>query len=299
MTQTIATANTSATQTFFEDAWHEGNVAIMGVRTQAAWLCSVVFDGARYFEGVAPDLDLHCTRINDSARALGLKPLVSDREWLALAREGIAKFPAQAALYIRPMYWADAGIGGGVKFDPDSTRWCLTLYEAPMPQPKGSAITLSPHRRPLPDTAPLAAKAGCLYPNNGQALLEAASRGFDNCLMRDALGHIAELANANVFLAKDGTVFTPVPNGSFLDGITRRRVISLLREDGVTVIEKSLTYRDFLEADEIFSSGNFNKLAPITRIDARELVPGAFYQRARKLYWDFAHSAQSRIANVA
>src|SRR5579872_2396882 len=112
MTHTIATANTSRTWTFFEDAWHEGNVAIMGVRTQAAWLCSVVFDGARYFEGVAPDLDRHCARVNDSARAFGLKPLIGDAEWLALAREGIGKFAPDAALYIRPMYWADAGIGG-------------------------------------------------------------------------------------------------------------------------------------------------------------------------------------------
>ena len=75
--------------------------------------------------------------------------------------------------------------------------------------------------------------------------------------MRDMLGTFAELGNANVFMAKDGIVFTPAPNGTFLDGITRQRVIALLRGDGVTVVEKTLNYADFTGADEIFSTGNF------------------------------------------
>ena len=289
MTHQIATRNTSRTWTFFEGNWHEGNVAIMGPRTQGAWLASVVFDGARAFEGVTPDLDLHCKRVNDSARLFKLKPVISDEEWLALSLEGVKKFDGKTALYIRPMYWADAGVGGGVMFEEDSTRWCLCIYEAPMPEPKGSAITLSTHRRPTVETAPVAAKAGCLYPNNGHALMEAAARGFDNCLLRDMLGNIAELANANVMMVKDGVVFTPSPNGTFLSGITRARVIGLLRGDGVTVVEKPLTYEDFLDADEIFSTGNYNKVAPMIRIEQRDLQVGPITRRARKLYWDFAH----------
>jgi len=290
MTHQIATRNTSRTWTFFEGSWHEGNVAIMGPRTQGAWLASVLFDGARAFEGVTPDLDLHCKRVNDSARLFKLKPIISDEEWLALALEGVKKFDGKTALYIRPMYWADAGVGGGVMFEQDSTRWCLCLYEAPMSEPKGSSITLSTHRRPTMETAPVAAKAGCLYPNNGHALMEAAARGFDNCLLRDMLGNIAELANANVMMVKDGVVFTPSPNGTFLSGITRARVIGLLRGDGVTVVEKPLAYEDFLDADEIFSTGNYSKVAPMTRIEQRDLQVGPITRRARKLYWDFAHS---------
>ncbi len=279
----------SRTWTFFEGEWHEGNVPIMGPRTHGAWLCSSVFDGARAFEGVTPDLDLHCARVNASAKSFMLKTVVTQETWLELAREGIARFGPGAELYIRPMYWAEAGFGGGVKFDPETTRWCLCIYEAPMPKPTGSAITLSPFRRPTRECAPLEAKAGCLYPNNGRALLEAESRGFGNCLLLDMLGNVAELANANVFLAKNGIVYTPAPNGTFLDGVTRRRVLGLLRGAGVTVIEASLSYSDFLAADEIFSSGNFAKVAPIVRIDDRELKPGPFYARARQLYWDFAH----------
>jgi len=282
-------ASWSKTWTFFEDEWHEGNVPIMGPRTHAAWLGSMVFDGARAFEGVTPDLALHCARVNESAKNLLLKPLVSLETWLGLVADGLKRFDRNAELYIRPMYWAESGAPGGIRHDPESTRWCLCVYEAPLPKPNGSAVTLSPFRRPTADCAPVNAKAGCLYPNNSRALLEAKSRGFDNCLMRDALGNIAELGTSNVFLAKDGVVATPVPNGTFLNGITRQRVIALLRGAGVTVAETTLTYADFQNADEIFSSANYSKLSPVTRIDDRSLQPGPFYRQARTLYWDYAH----------
>ncbi len=290
MSEVIGSAAPSKTWTFFEGDWREGNVGIMGPRTHGAWLGSVVFDGARVFEGVAPDLDLHCARVNQSARNFGLKPAVPTDTWLGLVEDGRKRFDAEAALYVRPMYWAEVGVaGGGVRYDPESTKWCLCLYEAPMPEPKGATITLSPFRRPTADSAPLDAKASCLYPNNSRALIEAFRRGFTNCLLRDALGNIAELGNANVFLVKDGAVYTPVPNGTFLDGVTRRRVIGLLRGAGVTVHEITLAYDAFREADEIFSAGNFLKVAPVVRIDGRDLQPGPFYQQARRLYWEFAH----------
>jgi branched-chain amino acid aminotransferase len=283
----------STTWTYFEGDWHEGNVAIMGPRTHGAWLGSTVFDGARAFEGVTPDLEAHCERVNRSAEKFLLKPVVPVETWLGLAQEGLRRFDPLAELYIRPMYWADQGFGGGVKFDPETTRWCLSIYEAPMPAPTGSAITLSPFRRPTIETAPVDAKASCLYPNNTRGLIEAQARGFDNCVLRDMLGAVAELANANIFMVRDGVVFTPAPNGTFLDGITRRRVIGLLRDDGVEVREQTLGYADFLLADEIFSSGNYAKVAPMIRIEDRELPIGPMFRRARDLYWAFAHEARS------
>jgi len=280
----------SKTVTYFEDAWHDGNVPIMGPRSHAAWLGTSVFDGARAFEGVTPDLDLHCARINESAKAMCLKPVVAQEAWLQLVRDGLTRFGRDAELYIRPMYWAEEGAPGGVRPDPDSTRWCLTIYDAPFPKPTGTAITLSPFRRPTRDSAPLEAKAGCLYPNNARALIEARGRGFDNCLLCDMLGNVAELGTANIFMVKDGVVFTPEANGTFLSGITRMRVIKLLRETGVEVVEKTLRYSDFQAADEIFSTGNYTKVSSITRIDERVLQPGPISRRARELYWRFAHA---------
>jgi branched-chain amino acid aminotransferase len=282
----------SSTWTFFEGDWHEGNVPIAGPRTHGFWLGSTVFDGARAFEGTTPDLDLHCARVNRSAESFGLRPVVNLDTWLGLTRDGISRFAAGSELYVRPMYWPRNGVGGGVLFDPETTDWCLSIYEAPLPKPLGSAITLSPFRRPTAECAPLEAKAACLYPNNSRALGEAALRGFQNCLMLDMLGNVAETANSNVFMVKDGIVHTPVANGTFLNGITRRRVISLLRNSGATVMESTLSYADFLAADEIFSTGNFAKVAPIIRIDDRQIEPGPFYARARKLYWEFAHDVR-------
>ncbi len=144
----LSKAKFSKTWTFFEDDWYEGNVPVMGARTHATWLGSMVFDGARAFEGVTPDLDLHYARVNASAANFQLKPLVSVESWLALTSEGLERFDKRAELYIRPMYWAESGAPGGVRHDPDSTRWCLCIYEAPMPSAGACAITLSPYRRP-------------------------------------------------------------------------------------------------------------------------------------------------------
>ena len=109
------TAGHSKTWTYFEGEWHGGNVPIMGPRTHAAWLCSVVFDGARAFEGVAPDLDLHCARVNASAASLLLKPTVTLDTWMGLVADGLARFDRSAELYIRPMYWAEEGAPGGIR----------------------------------------------------------------------------------------------------------------------------------------------------------------------------------------
>jgi branched-chain amino acid aminotransferase len=285
----------SRTWTFFDGAWREGNVPILGPRTHGAWLGSMVFDGARVFDGVAPDLDRHLERVNRSATNMMLEPVVSVAQWRALVDGGLKKFAADASLYVRPMYWAEEGLGGGVRFDPSSTNWALTIYEAPMPEPRGGAVTLSPYRRPTNETAPVNAKASCLYANGARALLEAAKRGFDNCLLLDMLGNVAEFANSNAFFAKHGVVYTPAPNGTFLDGVTRQRVIGLLRGAGVTVVEKTLGYADFKTADEIFSTGNFQKVAPMSRIDERALQPGLFYAKARELYMEFAFAGRESL----
>ena len=280
----------STTWTFFDGDWHEGNMPLWGARTHAIWLGSSVFDGARVFEGVAPDLDLHCARVNASAKTMYLKPSMSVDEMVGLTREGMTKFAKDVTLYVRPMYWAERPGPMALAPEPESTRFALTLWDAPMRKPDGFSITLSPFRRPTWETAPVDAKAGCLYPNNARALFEAKSRGFDNAIVCDVAGNVAELANSNVFIGKDGAVFTPIPNGTFLAGITRMRVIGLLRDAGIAVIEKVLRYADFESADEIFSTGNASKVLPITRIGERALQPGLLYRKARELYWAYAHS---------
>lgn len=281
----------SQTWSWFEGEWHEGNPGIMGPRSHASWLSSTVFDGARHFDGVTPDLDKHAARVNRSAEALGLKATVPAEEIIARTAEGVKKFAPGTAIYVKPMYWAEADGLSTIMADPDSTKFCLCLFEAAMGDPgKGFSVTKGAYRRPTMETMPTDSKAGCLYPNNARILREAKGRGFDNALVLDMLGNVAETGTSNIFLAKDGVVKTPAPNGTFLNGITRQRVISLLRGAGMPVEETSLSYADFEQADEIFSSGNYSKVMPIYRIDDRQVQPGPMFRKARELYMDFAHS---------
>ncbi|MGH6763053.1 MAG: branched-chain amino acid aminotransferase [Phyllobacterium sp.] len=291
---TVDTRAQSLTWTYVDGGWHDGNVPLIGPRSHAMWMASSVFDGARWFEGVAPDLDRHARRVNASAIALGMAPTMTEEEIVGLTWEGLKKFDGNTAVYIRPMYWAEHGGYLGVPVDPSSTRFCLCLYESPMLPPAGFSVSVSPFRRPTYETMPTNAKAGCLYPNNGRAILEAKSRGFDNALVLDMLGNVAETGLSNIFMVKDGHVFTPAGNGTFLTGITRERTMGLLADYGFRTTQKSLSVKDFLEADEIFSTGNHSKVVPIIRIEDRELQPGPVTKKARELYWEFAHSTCTR-----
>jgi len=276
--------------TWFEGDWHEGNTPILGAADHGTWLGSLVFDGARAFEDVTPDLDLHCARANESARRMGMNPPLSDAEVTALAVEGVRKFPKGTGIYIRPMIWARSGLDYMIPPDPDSAAFALCLEEKPMPAANGFTITRTRFRRPTLEVMPVDVKAGCLYPNNARMIREARSKGFDNAIVQDAIGNVAETATSNIFMARDGEGLHPVPTGCFLNGITRQRVIKLLQADGVRVRETSLTLADFEAADEIFATGNAIKVQPILQFDDRHLQFGPMARRARELYWDFAHS---------
>jgi branched-chain amino acid aminotransferase len=276
------------TWNYLDGEWLEGNVPIIGTTSHASWLASPVFDGARWFDGLAPDLDLHCQRVNQSALALGLKPTETAERIEELALEGIKKFDGKTAVYIKPMYWAEHGGYSLVPADPASTRFCLTLFETAMLPLQGFTVSVSPFRRPSLETAPTNAKAGCLYPNNGRAMLEARERGFGNALVLDMLGHVAETASSNIFMVKDDVIYTPVPNGTFLAGITRMRIMTLLKEAGHDVVEKTLKVDDFMQADEIFSTGNHSKVLPIIGLEDKIFEIGPIATKARKLYMDWA-----------
>ena len=273
--------------TFIDGGWQEGNVPLFGSMDHATWLSSVVFDGARAFDGLTPDLDLHCRRAIASAETMGLAPPVGAEEIEALAREGVKKFPNGAALYIRPMFF---GKDGFLVPEPESTKFALVIEEMAMPTATGFSACLSPYRRPAPDTAPTDAKASCLYPNVARMIRDATARGFENAVVLDLLGNVAEFATANLFIVKDGVAHTPAPNGTFLNGITRQRVIKLLRENGVEVQERRISFEEVREADEAFSSGNYAKVSPANRIEDRHLQPGPVAKKAKELYMEFARA---------
>lgn len=274
---------------WYDGQWMTEEPKLTGPMDHAFWLGSVIFDGGRSIKGVAPDLDRHAARCVDSARKMLMKPTKTAAEIEALCREGIHRMGPEATLYVRPMFFVRKGIGSA-RPDPDSTDFVLAIYDSPLPDFKGFSACMVPHRRPAPDMAPTDAKASALYPNGARAAVWAAERGFENAVLCDALGNVAEFASANLMFAKDGVVITPAVNGTFLNGITRQRVLALLREAGVPVEERRVLPEELETADEIFSTGNYGKVLPCSNYNGRALQPGPLTRKARDLYFDWAEA---------
>jgi branched-chain amino acid aminotransferase len=281
----MAKAKAGKVITYADGRWRNGSPAILSAKSHAMWLASVAFDGARAFAGVAPDLDRHCARLVHSGAILGLCSPLTAGEIEACAWEGIHRFPDHAQLYVCPMLYAESGF---VVPDPQSTHFAMAIYESPLPSDEGFSACLSSFRRPAKDMAPTEAKASCLYPNVARASREAGARGFDAAVVLDPNGNVAEFGYMNLFFVGDGVVQTPAANGTFLNGITRQRVIALLRDAGVEVVERAVDFADLLSASEVFATGNYGKVLPCTRLEDRTLPIGPVYRQARELYFAFA-----------
>ncbi len=209
-------------------------------------------------------------------------------EMAALVHEGMARFPPQADLYIRPLVFGRDGFLIPVAED---SGFALTLFDAPLPPFQGFSACLSDRRRPDASMAPTDAKASALYANSTRVMRAAQARGFDNGVMLDSAGMVAELSTSNLFLVTaDGEVATPVPNGTFLAGITRARVIDLLSEAGIRVQQRSVAPHELDTAIEIFSTGNYAKVLPCTRYEARPLAIGPVATLARERYAAFTET---------
>lgn len=264
--------------------WRDGNVPLIGAMDHSVWLGSSIFDGARSIHRMAPDLRAHCQRTYDSAQRMGLQLETPIDEMMQLAIEGIHRFPSDADLYIRPLVFATSGL-----LVPEKSAFAMTLFEAPLPPFEGFSAHLSQRRRPSPLAATTDAKASALYPNVARALREAAAGGYQNAVVLDPDGNVAEFATANLFfVTSGGTLVTPAANGTFLAGITRARVIALLAEAGVGVEQRTVAPGELDTAAEIFSTGNFGKVMPCTRYGQRTLPIGPIATLARERYMAYA-----------
>lgn len=281
---------------WYGQGWTDEHQPLLGLSDNSFWMGNSVFDGARAYDNVIPDLDLHCERLLRSATHMLMKPPLDAATLVKLCRDGASRFEPGAQLYIRPMFFARRGF---IIPEPDSTECAIVIHRAPMPSRAGFSACSSPFRRPRPDTAPTLAKASCLYPMTQQALRHAKQQGFDNALMCNVEGDVVEFSTSNLMIAKDGVVHTPVPDGSFLAGITRARVMGLLADAGVPVVERRMTLADVLDADEVFSTGNYGKVLPVHRIDERRFAPGPIAELAHQRYQAFARGYAYRSLQSA
>lgn len=274
--------------TYFNGEWAEGNTPLFGAMDHSVWLGSSVFDGARAIRGHLPDLRPHLERVITSAERVGLACPLGVDEMERLVREGVAKFPAEAELYVRPLVF---GTDGFLVPVPEKSAFALTLFDAPMPAFTGFSACLSAQLRPDALMAPTDAKASSLYANTAKAIREAQKRGFDNAVVCDSAGRVAEFASANLFfVTADARVVTPAANGTFLSGITRARVIALLAAEGIMVEQRAVLPEELEGAVEIFNTGNYGKVMPCIRYETRELAVGPIATLARERYMAFTES---------
>ena len=288
----------STTWTFFEGDWHAGNVAIMGPRTQAAWLGSMVFDGARAYDGCAPDLDLHMARINESARRFHLKPVVTEAEWMGAGprRASPASPPARRSTSGRCTGPTPAMIGGGVKFDPE----IHPLVPVPLRGADAGRRGRSPSRsRPIrrPTHRDRAGRRQGRLPLPQQRPRAVGGRrhaASTTACCSTCWATSPSWPTPTSSWSRTASVLTPAPNGTFLDGITRQRTIQLLRAAGETVVEATLALRrlpgrrrDLLHRQLRQALGHH----PHRR--ARRCSPAPMFRKASELYAAFA--AASRV----
>ena len=235
--------------------WREANVHVL---THAMHYASSVFEGQRAYGGVIFKLSEHSARLRNSASLLGFELPWSVEEIDAACNE-VVKANGFTDAYVRPVAWRGSEQMGvspkGTKPHLAIAAWEWGKYFAPEIAAKGLRLDIASWRRPAPYTAPVHSKAAGLYMIATLSKKQADDRGYDDALMFDWRGQVAEATGANAFFIKDGALYSPTPD-CFLDGITRRTVMDLARRRGVEVIEKAIWPEELEDFEQMFITGS-------------------------------------------
>lgn len=275
--------------------WREANVHVL---THTLHYGLGVFEGVRaYATERGPAifrLQEHTDRLFRSAHILGMK-IEFDRETLNQAqRESVIRNNLDSA-YIRPLVFYGSE-GMGIRADNLSTHvavaaWEWGAYLGEEGMQKGIRVKTSSFTRHHINATMCRAKACGQYINSILALQEALAAGCDEALMLDAQGYVMEGTGENIFLVRDGVVFSPDIT-SALDGITRRTVLQILREEGIELVEKPITRDEVYIADEAFFTGTAAEITPVRELDNRQIGSGArgpVTERVQQRYFDIVY----------
>ena len=273
-----------ATQSFDDRdgyIWHNGDLQPWrGVKTHvlshALHYASAVFEGERIYNGQVFKLEEHTERLFYSAEVLDID-MPFDQDRINEATYDAIRANNIKDGYVRPIAWRGSEMMGvsaqGTKTNVSIAVWPWPSYFSPEARLKGIKLDTSEWRRPAPETAPVFAKAAGLYMICTLSKHKAERKGFDDALLLDWRGQVAEATGANVFFVIDGDIHTPIPD-CFLDGITRRTVIGLAKEHGYEVIERVIRPEEMEKADECFLTGTAAEVTPVGSIGSYTFTPG-------------------------
>ena len=273
--------------------WREAEVHVL---THALHYASSVFEGQRAYNGVIFKLREHSERLHNSARILGFD-IPWTPEQIGAACNEVLKANGLTDAYVRPLAWRGSERMGvsptGTKPHLAISAWAWGKYFDPAKAEKGIELDIAPWRRPAPFTAPVHSKASGLYMIATLSKKHAEDRGFDDALMFDWRGQVAEGTGANVFFVRNGSLHTPTPD-CFLDGITRRTVMDLARRRGVEVVERAIWPEELEEFEQMFITGSaaevtFVQSAGPWRFDIGDL--------SRQLAKDYDDLVNGRLPN--
>jgi branched-chain amino acid aminotransferase len=258
--------------------WRDAQVHVL---THALHYASCVFEGERIYDGKVFKLREHSQRLIDSGRMLGFDLPLSLEALMAATNETV-KATGIPNGYVRPVAWRgpeQMGVAAqATKIHVAIAIWEWPSYFSPEARAKGIRMKWAKWARPAPNTAPTAAKAAGLYMICTLAKHDAEAEGFDDALMLDWRGQLAESTGANLFLAIDGELHTPTPD-CFLDGITRQTVMGLARDNQIKVVERTIWPNELAKAAEVFITGTAAEITPVGAIGDYRFTPGPVTNR--------------------
>jgi branched-chain amino acid aminotransferase len=273
--------------------WREANVHVL---THALHYASSVFEGQKAYGGEIFKLSEHSARLRRSAELLGFEIPYSVEEIDDACRAVLEASGLQDA-YMRPLAWRGSeqmGVSAQrSKIHLAIATWPWGAYFGEEAIQKGLRLDIAPWRRPAPYTAPTQSKASGLYMICTLSRHDAQAKGYDDAMMLDWRGQVAEATGANVFFLREGTLHTPTPD-CFLDGITRRTVMDLARRRGIEVVERSIWPEELESFEQCFLTGSAAEVTPVASIGPWNFEVGDLTLQLRKDYLDLAYR---RISN--
>ncbi len=268
--------------------WREANIHVL---THALHYASSVFEGQRAYNGEVFKLTEHSERLRRSASLLGFELPWSTAEIDAACKE-VLKVNGYTDAYMRPVAWRGSesmGVApGNTKPHMAITAWEWGKYYDPRISENGIRLDIAPWRRPAPYTAPTESKAAGLYMICTLSKQHAEQRGFNDALMLDWRGRVAEATGANVFFVRDGELHTPTPD-CFLDGITRRTVMDLAQRRGIKVKERAIWPEELETFEQMFLTGTAVEVTPVRSAGPWNFDVGELTRQLGRDYEDLVH----------
>ena len=271
---------------WFDGKFVDWKKAKIHVLTHGLHYGSCVFEGARVYDGKIFKLIEHTERLFNSAKLLGLKIPFSKKKLNAVSKLLIKKQKIKNG-YLRPFTWRGSEMmaisAQKTTIHVALAAWEMSTYFKPQKKLKGIKLQTAKWQRPSPNTAPTQAKAAGLYMICTLSKHYAEKNNYDDSLMLDYKGRVAESTGSNIFIVKKGILYTPIAD-CFLNGITRQVIISLAKKNDIKICEKYIFPKELLKAEEVFLTGTAVEITPVSQIDKKKFKIGSVTKKLIYLF---------------